>query len=749
VREHFHRRTTRVLVDEFQDTDPVQAELIAWLCAPSGASGRWQNITPAPGSLFVVGDPKQSIYRFRGADMAVYDAVKDGPLTGRLENLIENFRASDELLHWVNRLFNRVFGEGQAGIQPPNTELYSAVSMAGELGRSPVVVVRSEERPEKAAAIRDVEAGLLARTISRAVRDEGWQVRDKRRREAVRDAEWRDVAILVPSRTGIERLEAALQRYGVPYRFEGGRGFFTRQEVRDMVSLLHAIDDPTGAISIVAALRSLAFGCSDEDLLLWQIEHERFDYRAVREDWPGPDSVREAMLVLRELSHAARGLSLPELVRRAIEDTGMVEAALSLPSGAQAAANVMKLLDHARAFSAAGSGALRAFTGWLARQRDREREADEVDAPVAEEGDNTVRVLTVHGAKGLEFPIVCLGNLESPGSNQMDPVRDVERRRIELSLGSESEGTNFRTPGWAQVKQREREALEAERDRLLYVACTRARDHLVIPVCGDVSRAKGFMASLRDSLPEETDDGAWVYDVASLDRVEPAPPPVEAVAEDAAVEAAGTEREAWADELEGLVRERSHGIGLVTASGVKVDPRPLAAVAETPARDGDEGPAIDVESTPPLELGDAFHRVMERVALPDGADVEELAQAICAEAAIRAAVELVIEMARRCLESAVVRRAIATGEVHREVPFVVEEDGRVLIGRIDLLFRDGDRAVVVDYKTDLVQPGGESAAAEGHRGQAGVYRQAVEEVVGGDSTVTLLFARTGATVDAL
>ena len=755
VREHFHRRTSRVLVDEFQDTDPVQAELITWLCAPDGASGRWRDITPEAGSLFVVGDPKQSIYRFRGADMAVYDTVKNGPLGGDVEYLTQNFRSSDELLHWLNRLFDRVLGEGKEGIQPPNAALQSDTSMAAELGRPPVVVLRPDEIGEKAGARRDQEFDLLARTISRAVRDERWQVRDRHREEIVRDAQWRDIAILVPSRTEIERLESALQRYGVPYRFEGGRGFFSRQEVRELVSLLHAIDDPTDAISIVAALRSLAFGCSDEDLLLWQVQHDRFDYRIVRADSAGPEPVREAMLMLRDLNGAARGFSLAELVREAIERTGLVEAALSLPSGPQSAANVMKLLDHAREFSAAGSGALRAFTGWLARQRDRE--AEEIDAPVAEERDDTVRVMTIHGAKGLEFPIVCLGNLETEGWNQLDPVRDVDRHRLELKLGSQSDGTAFCTPRWDEVKEHEKEALDAERDRLLYVACTRARDHLVIPVCQDMSQAKGFLKRLAPSLPDAEGnaeggravDGGWLYDIALLDSVKPAPPPAETSAEEATVQAAAADRQNWTDERAALIRERRRGVDVVTASSVKVDPRPLAAVAETPATDGDDAPAIDVDSTPPLELGDAFHRVMERVALPDGHDVEELAEAICAEAAIPQATGLVVQLVRRCLASKVVQRALDTGTVQREVPFVVEENGRVLIGRMDLVFADGERAVVVDYKTDTVEPGGEAAATADHRGQADVYGRAIKNALavdGGQVSVALLFARTGAEV---
>src|SRR4029079_3498299 len=118
-----------------------------------------------------------------------------------------------------------------------------------------------------------------ARTIWRAVEEERWPVRDRRADDAVRPARWRDVAILLPSRAPREPLEAALQRHGVPYRLEGGRGFYARQEVRDLISLLEAIDDPGDSIAIVAALRSLAFGCSDEDLLMWIVENDRFEYR--------------------------------------------------------------------------------------------------------------------------------------------------------------------------------------------------------------------------------------------------------------------------------------------------------------------------------------------------------------------------------------------------------------------------------------------------------------------------------------
>ena len=279
VRAHFHRRTTRVLVDEFQDTDPVQVELVAWLCAPEAATGPWRELAPEPGSLFVVGDPKQSIYRFRGADIAVYDAVKSGTLAGELELLDAQLPLAASSCWSGSTRCSTACWWSEEGVQPPNSPLTGHASIAAEMGRSPVVVLRPQPGDGSADAVREREAGLLARAIARAVRDEAWPVRDRDEDERVRPARWADVAILVPSRTGIERLEGGLARYGVPYRLEGGRGFFARQEVRELVSLLHAVDDPTDAIALVATLRSLAFGCSDEELLAWVIEHERFDYR--------------------------------------------------------------------------------------------------------------------------------------------------------------------------------------------------------------------------------------------------------------------------------------------------------------------------------------------------------------------------------------------------------------------------------------------------------------------------------------
>jgi ATP-dependent helicase/nuclease subunit A len=750
VREHFRRRSTHVLVDEFQDTDPIQAELIAWISAPPGADGDWRMVVPEPGSLFVVGDPKQSIYRFRGADIAAYDAVKRGPLAGRLERLEQNFRSTESVLGWVNELFDRVFVE-QPGIQPPNTHLVAQdTTIDPELDRSAIVVVHSlgewAKKDESTEAMRAEESSLLARTLWRAVEEEQWPVRDRRTDDAVRPACWRDVAILVPSRTRVELLEAALQLHGVPYRLEGGRGFYARQEVRDLISLLEAIDDPADSIAIVAALRSLAFGCSDDDLLLWRVANDRFDYRWVGTD--GPANVRESLEVMADLHRAQRSFSLGDLVRLAVERSGLVEAALTVPGGDQAAANVLKVVDVAQEFAGAGGGALRGFTNWLVRNRDEEE--CEVDAPVAEERDDIVRVMTIHAAKGLEFPIVALANVEWEGQKQVPPIPDAINYRIHLTVGND--WARFQTPDWEGAKQSEKAALDAERDRLLYVAVTRGRDHLVVPVSTAPEAAKGFMAKMSQSVGEVDPDRwgqdvgrCWQYDTRTLDAVLERPPDVVTVDSDETADSGALEeRSRVLAERDTAVRAASQGIELVTASSVKSSVRPLVAEADAADRASDESPAgIETDAAPPLELGDAFHRVMELVDLPDAETLEPLAAAICEEHGIPDSAEAVVAMARLAM-TALEREGIPAEGMHREVPFVVPEGDRVLIGRIDLLSRTAERLDVIDYKTDERGAGPLAAAIARHRGQMETYGTAVTLAVDSATVVVrAVFVRTG------
>jgi ATP-dependent helicase/nuclease subunit A len=343
AREYFRRRFRLIVVDEFQDTDPVQAEIALCIASDDDPSDDWLELSPRPGSLTVVGDPKQSIYRFRRADIAVYDAVRHGPLAAGDARLVQNFRSVEGVLHWANDVFDRVLTE-QEGVQPANTTLVVGDAALADESLS-VCVVHGEAEDDSAGAIRVEEARLVATTIRHAV-EEGWRVRD-RDSGAERDATYGDVAVLVPRRTSVDTYLDAFRRAGVPVRAEGGRSFFQRQEVLDLASMLQAIDDPLDQVALVASLRSSAFGCSDEEIYLHRAADHRFDYRLDCED--SPQSVREALTLLRDLHDLRSRVSLAQLVRVTLEKTRLVEIALAGWDGQQSAANLVKLAERARA----------------------------------------------------------------------------------------------------------------------------------------------------------------------------------------------------------------------------------------------------------------------------------------------------------------------------------------------------------------------------------------------------------------
>ena len=729
VRVYFHARYRCVLIDEFQDTDPVQAEIATLLTDIDGDG------VPEPGRLVVVGDPKQSIYRFRRADIAIYDDVKFGPLAAGQALIQQNFRTVEGVLDWLNRVFHSAFAEGERGVQPPHVPLL-AVRSSPPGQRAPVVVVHGDGQAQSADEIRVQEAERLAAVLDEAVRGHPWTVCDPVEKEH-RAARWRDCVILLPARTGIEHYIEALAARGIPYRAETRGAFFGTPEVAELIGLLRAVDDPTDTVSIVATLRSRAFGCSDDDLLAYSVAARgRIDYRD--SSITAPEAVVEALAVLRDLYRQRRGLSLAELVRRAIDAAGIVELALARGSealgggGAQVAANVLKVADQARAFTVSGGGGLRAFTHWLDQQQDQE--VGEAEASVSEESDDLVRLMTIHAAKGLEFPIVLLANLAGDVRRPEGPFSDPVDRRVAFRVGTGKTG-HFLTSDFDDRADREKEQLAAERLRLLYVALTRARDHLVVPLVPAVDKRTGLLAVLATHLPELDDavrghdvEGVHVFDLDSV--APPAAAAGDGVPEPTATEVdrAVAELEAWSTRRADALRAASEGLPVVIASSV----RPIDRVSPLAATSDAGETAISLDLAPPVDIGTAVHRVMELITLPAGADLTAITAAVCAEAGLGPATPEVLELATRSLASPTMQRALAAERYEREIPFAaVVDDGTHLAGRMDLVYLDAGELVVVDYKTDAVATPDElDAATVEHSGQAAAYAIATERATG-------------------
>lgn len=492
VRRALGERFRRVIVDEFQDTDPLQVEIVAFLC-DAGEATRWDEVRLKPGKLCIVGDPMQSIYRFRNADIGVYAAAKrliarEG---GAVEAIVQNFRSVEPLLAWVNRVFGTVIeADAEGETQPAYLPLAAAHPAHDGLARPPLVLLRpaaSEGKPS-AAGRRRTEAVAVAATIRRAV-GEGWPVRAAGRQ---REVGYGDIAVLFPTTSNLELYEDALGRAGIPYRFEGGRLFYGRQEVRDLTACLAAIDDPTDEIGVVAALTSSAFAIAPEQLFLFHEAGGRFSLLH-----PVPEGCAEigAAYALLSALHEARnrrpiGATVEDLLAR----TRMAALARLRPDGTQAVANLLKVVEQAHLFDGRADASFRSFARWLVANG--ERTPREVESPISEEGGAAVRMMTVHASKGLEFPVVILANLGSARRSAPTWIADRAAGRIEFRAGDKDSG--WRTPAFEAAQSREQAHEEAESRRLLYVACTRASDHLVIPLAaGD---GEGYQALLRPLL---------------------------------------------------------------------------------------------------------------------------------------------------------------------------------------------------------------------------------------------------------
>jgi ATP-dependent helicase/nuclease subunit A len=715
VRASFAARYERVLVDEFQDTDELQAELLVRLCGIAGDQpADWRQTRLRPGSLFVVGDPKQSIYRFRRADLAMYDEMKRHMFPDTVA-IVQNFRSIPEIIDWVNGLFGQLVRE-QAGVQARYIDLVADPRLASGRARAVEVVVGPRERSRGRAngipTARAAEATAVAALVRARVDDGAWIVRGA---GGERPAQYRDIAVLMPTRRDIDLYEDAFARAGVPYRREGGRTFFLRQEVRDLVNVLRTLDDPTDGVAFVGALRSSAFGCSDEELFLYRTAGGRFDRRPQPYLEGVPAAVIDALHTLEELSHLHHAVPLPAFVRAVIDRTRLVESAMLQPQGEQASANLLKLIDHARAFAAAGHGGLRGFVRWL--RTNIEVVPDESDAEVSEESDNVVRLLTIHAAKGLEFPVVILANTATRPPDRTDIIvsRADDRRCLVLKLGRREDG--FRTPGFEDAAAAEQLHQREEELRKLYVAVTRARDHLVVPLFAPPRRDDGGKMSIDDWLQQaETQMAGERIDAQALPRFDAEPPifrrPLEPPGE-RDIRDAMEARASWQHARRDRIDLASAPRRVVTATALK--PAWLHELDDAPVR---RGGAVD--------LGAAVHTALERVPLDDLSELHAIAASAAVERGLADRAAEVERLCRGALASDAVQRARRSRTVMREVGFVVPSSAGTVEGRIDLLFAEEGGLVIVDFKTDDVRGARLAEQTALYRAQALVYAWAAQ-----------------------
>ncbi|MGA7990569.1 MAG: UvrD-helicase domain-containing protein, partial [Thermoanaerobaculia bacterium] len=492
VRRAFAARFPRLLVDEFQDTDPLQAEILLYLSGTDSAERDVARLVPRPGSLFVVGDPKQSIYRFRRADIASYMAFRRTIISsgGRIVPLRANFRAVPALTAAANEAF-----------RPP---VFPAAADDRQAGFASLEPVRDDAGPSSGAfrllSTPERNSGDVARFVRWAV-DTGWPVSCD---GPVRGARFGDFLVLTRVREHLDEYARALEGFGIPVDVSGSRALPISRGLAELRPFLAALQDPDDDVSTVAFLSGPLCGVDDDALYAFRRAGGRFSSLMDAPRGADPRIVR-GLALLAQSRKDVRNLGAGAALGLVCERLGSVARLAAGDEGRTASGNLLKVLALARRLS--GNGL--AFRDVVERLAEDAPALDLEEMSVVPIDADAVRLMNVHRAKGLEAPIVVLAELG--GFRKPDPRRHVARGAAG-SRGWFTAGFHYRPdgraaqwmvtaapPDWETRKADETAFEEAERTRLLYVAATRARDTLVVSV-NQGKPEQGAWAPLRGVL---------------------------------------------------------------------------------------------------------------------------------------------------------------------------------------------------------------------------------------------------------
>ncbi len=734
VRSRLHRRYERILLDEFQDTDPIQIELVVRIAAErpeldqAGIAG-WDQVEVTPGRLFFVGDPKQSIYRFRRADISMFLAAgaRFG-LDGGAVDLTANFRSVRPLIEWVNDTFDQLIGQTHSDdvLPVPSQPRYVPLDpvRSEPPAGPPVAAVGATEHPKETTAdeLRAAEAVDVAAAVAQMIGEE-WSVDDGA--DGWRPARLGDITILLPARTSLPFVEDALDRLGIPSRAESSSLVYSSRTVRDLLMAVRALADPTNQLHLVSALRTPLFACGDDDLFRFRRERRgRWSYLADQPDTVPPDDpVRLGLEYLRMLYDERHWLAPSELFDRISRERRAMDLGYTTGRPRDTWRRVRFVIDQARLWSESTGGNLRQYLAWVDLQT--AEGARVAEAVLPETDDDAVRIMTIHSAKGLEFPIAVVSGLST-----VPRARPVQAEVVFPPSGPVGYrlGSHAQTDEYAEWLPIDEQMGLHERIRLLYVAATRARDHLVVslhrkarakePSRKQRTNAELLIEGMGDRVEQLPMVGARPGDVAA--PAPATPPPL-------------LPRPEW-ESIRQTALGRASRPTTVSATSLTDEGEP--DVEEEPTDAGLEKRPRDLDLPPWLKgrygtaIGRAVHGVLQTIDLATGAGLEAAVAAQCEAEAVVGRADDVRRLVGFALDARSVREAAACPH-WREVYACVPVGDRQLEGYIDLLYRGPDGLVVVDYKT-----AGDSDPAEldrrvaGYTMQGASYALAVSESTG-------------------
>ena len=759
ARREFQRRYAVLLVDEFQDTDPVQFEIVQLLSSTDLDQTNPGLIRPEPGRLFIVGDPKQSIYRFRGADIETYletvDPARAQDLGLERLALTTNFRSVPTILRFVDEAFKDAmqpqgkyqpgylaFGESGSRKQEPAPP---SVHILGDRDEAGILIGSGKDFAER-------EALRVARLVAEIHDRREWMVEDAPEGRGRSGSKWRaarygDIAVLLPVLTRVDLLEDKLRTAGIPYVLEGGKFYYARSEVSSAVTILRALANPNDEVAVYGALRSVFFGLSDQDLLRAHLEGVPMDYRFQTSE---VSPLHRPFQILHELHRHRHERPASETYELLLRQTGAREVLAA--RGFQSLANLGKL---ARTLRSIQEDSTFSQVVDILMSMDEE-EVAESESRLMEEKSDAVRILSIHKAKGLDFPIVIVAGLGFQVGNRRESILvDLhERKTFAIKIGSRDEG--FQTPNWELLSETDRRKEAAELARLLYVALTRARDHLILcthfkgkanadpdkpAAVFERTRLKPLAEFLAGRLVPGTDLAHFIDPQKLNDRktIEPEGP--------------GDSVDLGA----ALRTERARLVKLISetpASRVVVSPAAASGGEHAAA------PAQDSARSRAARLGSAFHEAIESMDFNNPSTIPARAAEICLRHQLDTDIARAIaDMMRNCFESPLLERArVSAGnglKVLKEVPYVrplggVAGAGGIEEGKMDLLVEEADGWIVIDYKTGALPVGPEeieTAYLKRYSGQMLSYVESLRAMNIHVKNAYLLMARTGRQIE--
>ena len=706
VREALRAKYRWLFVDEFQDTDPLQAEIMFLLAGDANP-------------LFVVGDPKQSIYRFRRADIDIYNDVraKIGGADGKgVVQLTTNFRSVPELCDFANDVFVQRFPAAPSKEAPAFAPLVPNKASAGQ----PVLwslAVSKDDEPE---------------VIARYIRSE---VNAGRR-------QFGDFMILTRKRKPLTALQAALETLEIPVEVSGAGAFGKSLQVAALSRVLQSLADPQDGVVLLGVLRGPLFGLSDRDLFAWKQAGGYFSIFSALESFPKGQSgdaatrVSSALDQLRRWHQWVQVLPVGAALDRLLEDSGYLALAAASPGGVEAG-DVLHAVDRVRAAVESGYTLAEAAESLV----DAAEDSSEVESwPLKPGQEQVVRLMNLHKAKGLEAPVVILADPNGGYSPRPDVrvIRDGDVATGVFPIVRKNDqgrgGTTLaEPPGWEEHAAEEQRYLPAEEDRLLYVAATRAQDQLIVCRSGKNNAWVGL---------GDPPAGAKALTVpATVDL----PKPKKVTLTDKAAAAAAKQAEAihikataatW--EAKSVTAETKKLPRLADADGALSDEDPTSSMtADTASRRADAGAA----------WGTLVHGLLEHaMRFPQATrdDLKRLALWLTVEDRdLRGLIDHAIDTVDAVKAADVWQQARAATSAHEEVPFALCESiggTRVLTnGTIDLVFGTEADWHIVDYKTDLGADTAELAARYAKQVQA--YESAWKAIAGGTVSATVVSAR--------